>query len=111
MQLFRKNPIEVDQDLKLMSNLQRHGCIPMVKPEQVIELVPLSNHEQMQNIEMGILEDQVVDHIMNQAQVEIIESSYDDVLSGRAIAPPEAEEGADAESAGEESANTEEENK
>ena len=43
----------------------------------------------MQNIEMGVLEDQVVDLILSQSSVEDVISSYADVLSGAAIADPE----------------------
>ena len=48
-----------------------------------------SNPEQMQNIEMGVLEDQVVDLILSQSAVEDVVASYADVLSGAAIADPE----------------------
>lgn len=51
-----------------------------------------SQPEQMHNIEMGVLEDQVVDLILEQAAVEIVESTYDDVISGKAIAPEVPEE-------------------
>ena len=68
------------------------------EPEQVISWYR-SNPEQMQSLEMGVLEDQVVDHILSVAQVEIVESSYDEVISGRAIAPPEEPEEAAAEAA------------
>jgi trigger factor len=50
-----------------------------------------SNPEQMQNVEMGVLEDQVVDLILAQSTVEEVVASYADVLSGAAIAEPEAE--------------------
>ena len=70
---------------------------PYGEPEQVIEWYR-SNPEQMGNIEMAVLEDQVVDHIMASAVIEEVVSNYADVISGAAIAPP-AEEGdsADAE--------------
>jgi hypothetical protein len=42
---------------------------------------------------MGVLEDQVVDLILDQASIEVIEADYDDVISGQAIMPePEADE-------------------
>lgn len=60
--------------------------------EQVISWYR-SQPEQMQNIEMGVLEDQVVDLILDQASIEVIEAGYDDVISGQAIMPePEADE-------------------
>jgi hypothetical protein len=43
----------------------------------------------MQNIEMGVLEDQVVDLILSQSAVEDVVASYADVLSGAAIADPD----------------------
>jgi hypothetical protein len=46
----------------------------------------------MGNIEMAVLEDQVVDHIMASAEIEEVVSNYTDVISGAAIAPP-VEEG------------------
>ncbi len=58
------------------------------EPEQVIAWYR-SNPEQMQSLEMGVLEDQVVDHILTSAQVEVVDSNYDEVISGRAIAPDE----------------------
>ncbi|MEM9624483.1 MAG: hypothetical protein AAF993_22775, partial [Pseudomonadota bacterium] len=51
-----------------------------------------SNPDQMQSLEMGVLEDQVVDHILSLAAVENLDSNYEEVISGRAIAPPEAED-------------------
>jgi trigger factor len=60
--------------------------------EQVISWYR-SQPEQMQNIEMGVLEDQVVDLILERASIEVIEAGYDDVISGQAIMPePEADE-------------------
>ena len=63
------------------------------EPQQVINYY-LSNAEQRQQIEMAVLEDQVVDHILDSAQIEEVASNYNDVISGRAIAP-EVEEGAE----------------
>ena len=45
-----------------------------------------SNPEQMQNVEMGVLEDQVVNLILDQSAIEEVVASYADVLSGAAIA-------------------------
>ena len=59
-------------------------------------MVSRSNPEQMGNIEMAVLEDQVVDHIMASAEIEEVVASYADVM-GAAIAPPaEAVEAEDA---------------
>jgi trigger factor len=64
---------------------------PYGEPDQVIEWYR-SNPEQMGNIEMSVLEDQVVDHIMESAEVEEVVASYTDVISGVAIAPPAEED-------------------
>ena len=51
----------------------------------------------MQNLEMGVLEDQVVDHIISKAAVEEVVADYDSVISGAAIAPPEMQDLAETE--------------
>jgi len=56
------------------------------EPQQVINYY-MSNAEQRQQIEMAVLEDQVVDHILERASIETIASNYNDVISGRAIEP------------------------
>jgi trigger factor len=86
-EIIRKADIEADPEL-VEAKLQEIAA-PYGEPEQVIAYYR-SNAEQMQSIEMGVLEDQVVDHIIKAAQVQIVEASYDDVLSGKAIADPEA---------------------
>ena len=73
----------VDEQLKTIAE-------PYDEPDQVIGWYR-SNPEQMQNVEMGVLEDQVVDLILAQSTVEAVVASYADVLSGAAIAEPEAE--------------------
>lgn len=78
----------VDEQLQVMASA--YG-----EPEQVIQWYK-SQPEQMQSIEMGVLEDQVVDLIMSEAAVEPLESNYDEVISGRLFAPQEeAEESAE----------------
>jgi len=80
----------VDEQLKTIAE-------PYDEPDQVISWYR-SNPEQMQNVEMGVLEDQVVDLILAQSTVEEVVASYADVLSGAAIAEPEANsEGSDSE--------------
>jgi trigger factor len=67
------------------------------EPSQVVNYY-YSNPEQLQQIEMAVLEDQVVDHILEQATVDIVSASYADVISGAAVPAPEPEDdGAEAE--------------
>jgi trigger factor len=80
---------------KVEAKLQELAA-PYGEPEQVIEWYR-SNPEQMGNIEMSVLEDQVVDHIMAAADVEDVVASYADVISGAAIAPPDDGESESAE--------------
>lgn len=61
------------------------------EPGQVVSYY-YSNPEQLQQIEMAVLEDQVVEHILERATVEVVSTSYKDLISGAAIAP-ETEEG------------------
>lgn len=74
--------LEVDSE-KVDAQLQEMAAT-YGEPDQVIEWYR-TQPEQMQNLEMGVLEDQVVDLIMSEAQVEVVESNYDDILSGKAI--------------------------
>ena len=53
----------------------------------------------MQNLEMGVLEDQVVDHIISKAVIEEVVADYDSVISGAAIGPPEVQAEAKSEGA------------
>lgn len=71
------------------------------QPQQVVNWY-YSNQEQLQQIEMAVLEDEVVSHVLEKAQVEVVASSYQDVVSGKAV--PEPEEDADSAAAGSEAA-------
>ena len=84
-EVISKFEIEVDQD-KLDEHLKELAA-SYAEPEQVIGWYR-GNPEQMQNLEMGVLEDQVVDRIISEAEVEEVISDYDDIISGAAIAPP-----------------------
>mgnify|MGYP001331829735 FL=1 len=86
--------LEVDQE-KLDQHLQDLAS-SYAEPEQVIGWYR-GNPEQMQNLEMGVLEDQVVDHIISKAAIEEVVADYDSVISGAAIAPPGAQGEADTE--------------
>lgn len=55
-----------------------------VQPEQVINWY-YSNQAQLSQIEMAVLEDQVVEHILENATVSTVDSSYEDVIGGRAV--------------------------
>ena len=93
-EIISKFELEVDQE-KLDQHLQDLAS-SYAEPEQVIGWYR-GNPEQMQNLEMGVLEDQVVDHIISRAQVEEVVADYDSVISGAAIAPPETQDEVEAE--------------
>lgn len=80
---MQADTVLVDEQLKAIAE-------PYDEPDQVIEWYR-SNPEQMQNVEMGVLEDQVVNLILDQSAIEEVVASYADVLSGAAIADPDAD--------------------
>jgi trigger factor len=57
---------------------------PYGQPEQVINWY-YGNEQQLNEVRMAVLEDQVVDHVLEQAQVEELESAYEDIVSGRTL--------------------------
>ena len=79
--------VQLKADSDRVRNKLTELAAPYGEPEQVIEWYR-SNPEQMGNIEMAVLEDQVVDHIMSAAAVEEVVATYADVISGAAVAPP-----------------------
>lgn len=85
---------ELAADEDLVTAKLEEMAAPYGEPDQVIAYFR-SQPEQMQNVEMGVLEDQVVDLILSEAQIETVASNYDDILSGQAIAPPELEDEAE----------------
>ena len=90
---------EMQADTALVDEQLKTIAEPYDEPDQVIEWYR-SNPEQMQNVEMGVLEDQVVNLILGQSAIEEVVASYADVLSGAAIADPEADpEAADGDAA------------
>jgi trigger factor len=54
------------------------------EPQQVVNWY-YSNHEQLQQVEMAVLEDQVVEHVLEQAAVESVASNYQDIVTGKAV--------------------------
>lgn len=61
---------------------------PYADPAQVVNYY-YGNPEQLQQIEMAVIEDQVIDRVLESAKIESVSASYDAVLAGTAIAPPE----------------------
>jgi len=58
---------------------------PYAEPQQVINYY-YSNADQLRQIEMAVLEDKVIDHVVARAVVEIVPSNYADIIAGTAIA-------------------------
>ena len=61
------------------------------KPDDVRNWI-YGDEEQLQRIELGVLEDQLVDHVLARATVEEVSASYQDVVTGRAIPEPVEED-------------------
>lgn len=53
------------------------------EPKEVVEYYS-SNQELMAGVESAVLEDQVVDHILSQAKVSEVETSYDEIIKANA---------------------------
>ena len=65
------------------------------QPQQVVNYY-YGNPEQLEKIQMAVLEDQVVDHILSKAGVEVVKSTYTDIIRGTAVPSPEDDQaGAD----------------
>ncbi len=49
-----------------------------------------SNEEQLQQIQMAVIEDQVIDHILESATIETVEATYESVVAGTALPSPDS---------------------
>lgn len=65
---------------------------PYDDPQQVVNYY-YGNPQQLQQIEFAVLEDGVIDFILGAASVEEVIASYDDVVSGKALAEDDEEQG------------------
>ena len=59
---------------------------PYDQPEQIVNWY-YSNETQLRQIQLSVLEDQDVDHVLEVAQVEVLDSDYTNIVSGRATMP------------------------
>lgn len=57
---------------------------PYEQPDEVRNWI-YGDEEQLQRLELGVLEDQLVEHILSQANVESVAASYRDVVTGNSI--------------------------
>ena len=82
--IVKKRDFKVDEDRvrERVNELSK----PYDQPEQIVNWY-YSNETQLRQIQLSVLEDQVVDHVLESAQIEVVESDYDDIVSGRATAP------------------------
>ena len=55
--------------------------------EQVVNYY-YGNEELLRQVESAVLEEQVVDSVLDGARLEIVNSNYNDIISGAAVAPP-----------------------
>jgi trigger factor len=79
-EIIRSAALEADADLvrERIEELAK----PYGQPEQVVSWY-YSNEQQLNQVQMAVLEDQVVDHVLEHAEVEEIDSSYEDIVAGR----------------------------
>jgi trigger factor len=86
-EIVSSHNLQVDPD-KVREHIQRLAE-GYAEPQQVVNWY-YSNPEQLQQIEMSLLEEQVVDYVLERARVEKVASSYQGVISGKAIESEEA---------------------
>jgi trigger factor len=81
-EIIRTASLEADPD-RVRERIEELAK-PYGQPEQVINWY-YSNEQQLNQVQMAVLEDQVVDHVLECAQVEELESSYEDIVAGRVL--------------------------
>ena len=57
---------------------------PYEQPDEVRNWI-YGDEDQLQRVELGVLEDQLVEHILSRANVESVQATYKDVVTGRSI--------------------------
>ncbi len=74
--------LSVDDD-KVKARIEKLAE-PYAEPQQVVNWY-YSNEEQLHQIEMAVLEDQVVEYILEQAEVDVLQSTYADIIAGKSM--------------------------
>ncbi|MCY3623501.1 MAG: trigger factor [Gammaproteobacteria bacterium] len=64
---------------------------PYEQPDEVRNWI-YGDEEQLQRVELGVLEDQLVEHVLSRATVESVPASYRDVVTGNSIPELPAEQ-------------------
>ena len=78
------NVAEIEADAEKVRERIETIAQPYDEPEQVVNYY-YSNQEQLQQIQMAVIEDQVIDHILESAKIDPIEATYESVVAGTAI--------------------------
>ena len=78
------NEADIEADAEKVRERIESIAEPYAQPEQVVNYY-YSNQEQLQQIQMAVIEDQVIDHILESATIDPIEASYETVVAGTAI--------------------------
>ena len=92
-EIISANELKADADA-VKARIEEMAA-PYDDPQQVINYY-YGNPQQLQQIEFAVLEDSVIDFVLDSATVEEVIASYDEVVSGQAVAEPEAEAAAEA---------------
>ncbi len=78
------NVADIEADAEKVRERIEIMAEPYDEPEQVVNYY-YSNQEQLQQIQMAVIEDQVIDHILESAKIDPIEATYESVVAGTAI--------------------------
>ena len=84
------NAAEIEADAEAVRARIDSIAASYPQPEQVVNYY-YSSEEQLQQIQMAVIEDQVIDHILESATIETIEATYESVVAGTAVPQPEKE--------------------
>ena len=81
-EIVQQQGLEAD-DERIRARIEEIAA-PYEQPDEVRNWI-YGDEDQLQRVELGVLEDQLVEHILSLANVESVPASYKDVVTGRSI--------------------------
>ena len=91
-EIVQREGLEAD-DERIRARIEEIAA-PYEHPDEVRNWL-YGDEDQLQRVELGVLEDQLVEHILSLASVESVPASYKDVVTGHSLPelPPEVDPG------------------
>ena len=88
-EIVQKEDMRAD-DARIRARIEEIAA-PYEQPDEVRNWI-YGDEEQLQRVELGVLEDQLVEHVLANATVVAVAATYEDVVTGTSIANLPAEE-------------------